>query len=79
MVRLRDVMLLASTGTWYGQDPNITLTLEMLIEDYTVAGDWDPPVGSVEDWNANQATTGNYLSQEKAEQITNSLNGVQPD
>ena len=76
MIRLRDVVLLASTGTWFGQDPNISLTLETLIENYTVAGDWDPPVGSVEDWNTNQATTGNVLNELKAEEITNNLNGV---
>lgn len=76
MIRKRDIVMLASTGTWYGQDENIVLTLEMLIEDYTVAGDWDPPVGNREDWDANQTSTGNVLNELKAEEITNNLNGT---
>lgn len=77
MIRLRDVVMLATTGQWYGQDENIVLDIDWLL-DHTVETDWDPPTADRAAWDAHQAEGGggNYLNQIKAEAITNELNGV---
>lgn len=74
-VRLRDILLLAWQGVWYGQNPAYVLDLQGLI-DLTVPSDWTPPVATVADWEANAAVVGNDLNYLKAEEITNTVNGV---
>jgi len=89
MVRLRDVLMLAWTGDWYGTDPDPDMTLDLAgLIALTVPTDWMPgegwpegisyiPVSSVADWNANLSDGGNDLNRDKAEQIVNDMNGTE--
>lgn len=73
MVRLRDILLLAWQGVWYGLPDAPVLDLAGLIA-LTEPSDWTPPVASVDDWNANQASgEGNDLNRDKALQIAQDL------